>query len=185
MFRQDLTGPVKLIQANVEIDIGRASADEVERAGSLIPDSRRSEVFRWRLQNGCMCFVARAGSTLVACNWVRLFPGVDDGDMIALGEGEAYHFDIYVDENWRGSRVGGALSSHIRLFEQQRGCMAIYTRISVFNRKSLKAARFIGWKPTGLILRVRGSKSGGWPILTLWGSAHPLERLRRNQEAFG
>jgi hypothetical protein len=68
MFRQDLTGPVKLIEANVEIDIARASADEVERAGSLIPDSRCSEVFRWRLQNGCMCFVARAGSTLAACN---------------------------------------------------------------------------------------------------------------------
>jgi hypothetical protein len=87
-----------------------------------------------------MCFVARAGSMLVACNWVRLFSGVDDGDMIALDENEAYHLDSYVDENWRGNRVSGALSSRVRLFEQQRGCTAIYARISVFNRKSLKSA---------------------------------------------
>jgi hypothetical protein len=132
MFRQDLTGPVKLIQANVEIDIGRASADEVERAGSLIPDSRRSEVFRWRLQNGCMCFVARAGSTLVACNWVRLFPGVDDGDMIALGEGEAYHFDIYVDET---CVVAGLAARSVRICACSNNSAAArrYTRGSVFS----------------------------------------------------
>lgn len=34
IFRQDLTGPVKLIHLNVEIDIARASADDVEQAGS-------------------------------------------------------------------------------------------------------------------------------------------------------
>jgi hypothetical protein len=44
------------------------------------------------------------------------------------------------------------------------------------NRKSLKGGR--GWTPSGLVLRVRGSKRGGWPIITLWGSSHPLSRLR-------
>jgi hypothetical protein len=40
-------------------------------------------------------FVARAGAKLVAYNWVRLRPGVDDGDMIHLVDGQAFHLDFY------------------------------------------------------------------------------------------
>jgi hypothetical protein len=64
--------------------------------------------------------------------------------------------------------------------KKQHGCTATYTKIGAFNRKSLKSARRMGWKPTGLVLRVRGSKSGGWPIITLWGSVHPLVRMPGN-----
>jgi GNAT superfamily N-acetyltransferase len=180
VFRQDLTGPIEMFDADVNIDIAQASLDDLERAASLNPlgSRRRSKIFRWRVHNGCVCFVARAGTTLVAYNWVRLQPGVDDGDMIALADGQAFHLDSYVDENWRGRRIEAALSSRMRLFEKQHGCVATYTKISAFNSKSLRSARRMGWKPTGLVLRVRGSKSGGWPIVTLWGSMHPLVRLR-------
>jgi hypothetical protein len=119
---------------------------------------------------------------LVAFNWVRLRPGVDDGDMIALDDREPFHFDSYVDENWRGNRIEAALSSRMRLFEKRHGCTTTYTKISVFNRKSLRSSRRMGWKSAGLVLRVRGSKSGGWPIITFWGSSHPLERLRGKNE---
>jgi GNAT superfamily N-acetyltransferase len=181
VFRQDLTGPIKVLDADVNIDIAEASLDDVEWSASLNPfGSRRSEIFRWRVQNGCVCFVARADATLVAYNWVRLRPGVDDGDMIALADGEAFHLDSYVNENWRGHRIEAALSSRMRVFEKQHGCTATYTKIGAFNRKSLKSARRMGWKPTGLVLRVRGSKSGGWPIITLWGSVHPLVRMPGN-----
>jgi GNAT superfamily N-acetyltransferase len=181
IFRQDLRLPIKVSDANVKIEIEEASPEDVEQAASLRPVGSRLEIFRetfrWRLENGCACFMARAGSELVAYNWVRLRPGVDDGDMIALANREAFHFDSYVDENWRGHRIEAALSSRMRLFEKQHGCTTTYTKISVLNRKSLRSSRRMGWKSVGLVLRVRGSKSGGWPILTLWGSSHPLERL--------
>ncbi|MGA8567361.1 MAG: hypothetical protein WB580_06165 [Candidatus Binataceae bacterium] len=184
IFRQDLTLPINVSDADVKIEIEQASSEDVEQAASLHPvGSRleifRREIFRWRLENGCGCFIARAGSELVAYNWLRLRPGVDDGDMISLADREAFHFDSYVDENWRGHRIEAALSSRMRLFEKQRGYTEAYTKISTFNRKSLKSSRRMGWKPTGLVLRVRGSRRGGWPIITLWGSAHPLMRLRR------
>lgn len=180
MRRQDLTESIRVIDADVDIEIAQASADDVDWAASLGRyDSRRGEVFRWRLENGCMCFVARAGSTLVAYNWVRLRPGIDDGDMIALTDKEAFHLDTYVDENWRGQRVSAALSSRMRLFEKRHGYTAAYSKVSVFNRKSLRSGRRTGWEPVGLVLRVRGSRRGDWPIITLWGSAHPLMRLRR------
>jgi hypothetical protein len=66
-FRQDLIGPIKVFDADVNIDIAQASLEDVERAAFLNPfGSRRSEIFRWRVQNGCVCFVARADATLVA-----------------------------------------------------------------------------------------------------------------------
>jgi len=95
LFRQDLTEPVKVYDANVKIEVAQASPDDVEQAASLNPVGSRREVFRWRLENGCLCFVARAASELVAFNWVRLRPGVDDGDLIALADREAFHFDSY------------------------------------------------------------------------------------------
>jgi L-amino acid N-acyltransferase YncA len=96
--------------------------------------------------------------------------------MIALADREAFHLDSYVDEDWRGNRIEAALSSRMRLFEKQLGCTTTYTKISVFNRKSLRSSRRMGWKSVGLVLRVRGSKIGGWPIITLWGSSHPLRK---------
>jgi GNAT superfamily N-acetyltransferase len=176
VFRQDLSEPVKILDAKVQIELTQASRDDVEQAASLNPSGSRRETFWWRLEDDCLCFVARAASEIVAYNWVRLRPGPDDGDMIALADREAFHFDSYVHENWRGNRIQEALRSRMRLFEKQSGCTATYTKISVFNRKSLRSSRRQGWEPSGLVLRVRGSKSGGWPIITLWGSAHPLQK---------
>ncbi|HXZ88892.1 MAG TPA: GNAT family N-acetyltransferase [Candidatus Binataceae bacterium] len=180
IFRQDLTGPVELFDANIDVDIGLASAQEVERAAETlhgrVPDRRA--IFRWRLEDGCICFVARVGSAIVGYTWARLRPGPDDGDMLALADHEAFDFDLYVDPKWRGHRIQTALGSRKRLFCKQQGYIAIYSKTSVMNRKSLKGMRRSPWKPTGVVLRVRGSKRGGWPILTLWGSAHPLTRLR-------
>jgi GNAT superfamily N-acetyltransferase len=98
--------------------------------------------------------------------------------MIALAEGEAFQFDLYVDENWRGHRIAAKLWSAMHLFEKQHGCTAAYSKVSLLNRKSQRAVRRAGWTTSGVVLRVVGSKRGGWPIITLWGSAHPLARLR-------
>jgi GNAT superfamily N-acetyltransferase len=182
VFRHDLIGHVDLFEADIELDISRTSAEEVDRAAATLgrPDPQRRNLFRRRLENGCMCFVARAGSTMVAYDWFRFRPGSDDGDMIALGEGEVFMFDLYVHENWRGHWIHSAISSRIRLFCKEQGYTTAYTKISVTNRKSLRGTRGV-WKASGLVLRVRRSKRGGWPIVTLWGSAHPLRRLRREE----
>jgi hypothetical protein len=130
-----LTGPINVVDASVDIEIAQASADDVERAASLNPLRSSSELFRWRVQNGCVCFIARVGSTVVAHHWVRLRPRIDDGDMLALADGEAFHLDLYVDEKWRGSRVRAALTSRMLIFDKQHGYTAAFTKINVFNRK--------------------------------------------------
>ena len=81
MFRRDLTGYTGAPDA-LEVEIKRClSVDEVEQAACLgRPDPYRRELFRWRFQNGCACFVARVGSTLVGYDWIRLRAGIDDGD---------------------------------------------------------------------------------------------------------
>jgi hypothetical protein len=181
IFRKDLTGSLERLETDAHIEIGPASAEEVARAAIVIGRRRqgRSEVFRWRLGSGCSCFVARAGSTLVGYDWIRFRPGPDDGDLIGLSEGELYSFDLYVDENWRGRRVAAALGTQSHIFLKGQGYKTSYARVSVFNHNSVRNNLRCGWTPSGLVLRVRGSKRGGWPILTLWGSSHPLRQLQR------
>jgi GNAT superfamily N-acetyltransferase len=184
LFRQDLTGQLELFDADIDVDIGLASTHEVERAAETVgrpPNPERRAEFRWRLEHGCVCLVARVGFVIVGYTWARLRPGPDDGDMLALAEHEAFGFDLYVDPKWRGHRIQTALLSRQSLFCKQQGYTAIYAKVSVINRKSLKGLRRSRCPtPTGVVLRVRNSKRGGWPIFTLWGSAHPLTRLRKS-----
>jgi GNAT superfamily N-acetyltransferase len=121
--RQDLSAHVDVFEADVDLDISQASAEEVDRAAAGLGrrDPHRRDLFRWRLENGCMCFVARAGSALAAYDWFRFRPGPEDGDMIALGEREVFLFDVYVDENWRGHRIQSAIGTRLRFFANSRG----------------------------------------------------------------
>jgi GNAT superfamily N-acetyltransferase len=177
IYRKDLTAPLDAFQIDDDLDMGQATAEEIQRAAESLgrPNPQRAELFRWRLRDGCVCFVARSGSAIVAYVWMRYRPGLDDGLLIALGSGEVYSFDLFVDENWRGRRIFTALGSQSRLFFKDRGYTTVYSRVSVFNRSSRKAMRRGGWKVSGLILRARGERRG-WPIVTLSGSAHPLTR---------
>lgn len=181
IFYQDLRAPVKVYDPDIELDFSPATPEEIERMeatlGRRYPG--RIEQFRWRLRSGCMCFIARAGEKIVAYEWFRVRPGPDDGDMIALNQGEVFLFDSYVDEEWRGHGILGAIGTRIRSYCKEQGYTKAYTKIAVTNRKSWRGAR--GWTASGLVLRMRRSKRGGWPIVTLWGSAHPLRRLRREE----
>jgi hypothetical protein len=161
MFRRDLTGYTGVPDA-LEVEIKRClSVDEVEQAACLgRPDPYRRELFRWRFQNGCACFVARVGSTLVGYDWIRLRAGIDDGDWIDLSD-EVYTLDAYVAEDWRGYRIHRSIGARMLLFAKAQAYTTAYSRASVFNYTSQKATR------------------GGWPIITLYGSSYPLTRLQR------
>jgi hypothetical protein len=178
IFRKDLTRQLERMETDADIEIGPASTQEVEQAAVAIGHRRPAthEVFRWRMETGCLCLVARAGSTLVGYDWIRFRPGPDDADTIALSQGDVYSFDLYVDENWRGHRVAAALLTQSHIFLKGQGYKSLYARVSVFNRKSVRNSRRSGGTPSGLVLRVRGSERGGWPIIALWGSPYPLRR---------
>jgi len=180
MFRRDLTGYTGVPDA-LEVEIKQClSVDEVEQAACLgRPDPYRRELFRWRFQNGCACFVARVGSTLVGYDWIRLRAGIDDGDWIDLAAHEVYTLDAYVAEDWRGHRIHRSMGARMLLFARTQGYTTAYSRAGVFNYTSQKATRRNGWTVSGYALRVRGAKRSGWPIFTLYGSSYPLTRLQR------
>jgi hypothetical protein len=47
IFRQELTGPINVVDAFVDIEIAQASADDVERAASLNRFVPAASLFRW------------------------------------------------------------------------------------------------------------------------------------------
>jgi hypothetical protein len=123
IYRKDLTAPADAFKID-DLDIGQATAEEVQRAAESLgrPNPQRAELFRWRLRDGCVCFVARSGSAIVAYVWIRYRAGLDDGLLIALGPGEVYSFDLFVDEilprSYRG-RVCSSRSKGTRQFTHE------------------------------------------------------------------
>jgi GNAT superfamily N-acetyltransferase len=176
IYSKDLTSYTGISDVKLKLDIARcASLDELDEPARLgRPDPRRLELFRSRMRDGCACFVARVGSTMVGYDWIRLRPGVDDGDMIALGKNEVFTFDAYVAEDWRGARVHRAMGAAMLLFAREQGYTTAYTKVGIFNRRSQKSTRRNGWTPSGCVLRV--SRGRGWPVIALYGSSHPLCR---------
>lgn len=176
MYRRNLSAYTGISEANPKLNIARCSSlAELDEAAELgRPDPHRKELFRSRLQDGCACFVARVGQTLVGYDWIRLRPGIDDGDMVALGKTEVFTFDAYVAEDWRGARIHRAMGAAMLMFAKEQGYTTAYTKVGIFNRRSQKSTRRNGWTSSGCVLRV--SRGRGWPVLTLYGSSHPLYR---------
>jgi GNAT superfamily N-acetyltransferase len=181
IYRNDLTAPLGAFIIEPDLQMGQATAEDVERAARTLgrPNPQRTELFRQRLTDGCICFIAQSGPEIVAYVWMRYRSGIDDGDLIDLSPGEVYSFDLFVHENWRGQKIFTALGSQSRLYFKERGYATVYSRVSAFNGRSRKAILRGGWRASGLVLRARGWIRGRWPIVRLWGSAHPLRRRRR------
>jgi hypothetical protein len=181
IYRNDLTAPLAAFAIEADLQMGEATAEEVERAARTLgrPSPWRIELFKARLVDGCRCFIARSGSTIVAYVWMRYRSGIDNGSLIDLRPGEVYSFDLFVHEDWRGHRIFTALGSQSRLFFKTRGYTTVYSRVSVFNRRSRKAMFRGGWKASGLVIRAKGAERSRWPILTISGSSHPLQRSPR------
>ena len=181
IYRFDLTAPLGAFIIEPDLKIGEATAEDVERAAKTLgrPNPQRTERFRQRLTDGCICFIAQSGPQIVAYLWIRYRSGIDDGDLIDLGPDQVYSFDDFVHENWRGQRISTAIGTQSRLYFKERGYATIYARVSAFNRRSRKATLRGGWRASGLVLRAKGWLRGRGPILRLWGSAHPLKRRQR------
>ena len=118
IFYQDLRGPVKVYDPDIALDISIATPEEIERAADTLGRRYpgRIELFRWRLENGCMCFVARAGEKIVAYDFA-------DIDEIIL----AYAISVHKSQGSEYPVVIMPVSmQHYRLLER---CL-IYTTVT-------------------------------------------------------
>jgi hypothetical protein len=173
IWRCDLSGSLPKAEARIPIQAFVASRAEVLGEAAQLERSRASsrDDFSRRLDEGCLCFIARSGNRLVAYNWTQYQPGEDDGSYIALGPSEVHCLDARTVEDLRGLNIHSALLREMLLFNAGLGYRYAYSKTVVSNRRSPKAHRRLGWERTGLMLRARRVR--GFPVIRLQGSTHP------------
>lgn len=157
-FRFDLTEPVELHEAGIEIFVAPLTEDEIPQVVPVILNSynpaRRAlestssvtEMIEQRRARGATCFVARRKGRIVHYNWT--FVGAYEGSeaRIVLMNSAAHCDDGFTEEGSRGQGVHAAVNSRMLIHLQQLGFERAYTRATRDNVSSAKALHRVGWE---------------------------------------
>lgn len=154
IFHYDLTVPVPDFRADIPVEMKRADSAEVQEAARLA-DPLLAEKFAARLADGMACYVAKVEGRVIAYNWVRFRSGEDEGDTIVLGSREVYATDAFTAPEFRGRKVHPQTLAFIMQTAKANGYRDIWTLVSAPRRNSWKTHRRLGWRRSGIVLRVR------------------------------
>ena len=154
IFHYDLNGPVPDFRADIAVEMKEADPAEVEEAARLA-DPLLREKFAARLADGMSCYVAKVDGRVIAYNWARYRSGEDEGDTIILGPSDAYTTDAFTAPEFRGRKVHTQTLAFIMQTAKANGYRDIWTLVSASRRDSWKTHGRLGWRRSGIVLRVR------------------------------
>ena len=132
---------------------------------------RSRNVVRERFDLGHRCFVARIDGQIVHYNWLAfervVFPSwgsnaqsrtVDPRRTIRLKREEAFCYDAYTLERWRGKAIHTKVLREMLSSLQGAAYRVAYTEVNVARKSSWKTHERLGWEVAGTMLcaRVRG-----------------------------
>lgn len=167
LYEKDLSQPLAVIQAKVDVTINQAGEDDIDQLATLV--ARRygpTENLEWyskcgirdtilqRFRQGQRCFVGRIGTQIVHYNWIffrweESVPGT--GCFIHLKDDEALCNDTFTLEPWRGRAIHTASNSQMLLFLQQSGYRKAYT-VASSSRSARKTLDRVAWEHSGTML---------------------------------
>lgn len=170
--RKDLTQPLGVTQAKVDLIVSQATEADIEQLATLVakrygPKRTRElfktqsiqETIRGRFQQGAKCFVGKIGSEMAHYNWI-FFQKIQRKDYsIHMSDHEALCDDGFTIEKWRGNGVHGAVNGQMLLFLQRSGFHTAYTLVGTDNVSSKKALQRLGWDFFGILLRFNPHRS--------------------------
>lgn len=157
-FRFDLTEPVELHEAGIEILVAPLTEDEISQVVPVIlnsynparrvlePTSSVTEMVEQRRARGATCFVARREDRIVHYNWT--FVGAYEGPeaRIVLMNSAARCDDGFTAAGSRGQGVHAGVNSRMLIHLQQLGFERVYNRATRDNVSSAKALHRVGWE---------------------------------------
>lgn len=125
------------------------------RAISSIPGYHVSEkrALEW-LANGCRCFGVKRDAEIASLVWCNLRECRSRTLSFPLGEDEAYLFDSYTAEAFRGKNLAPYLRYQMYKHLASMGRTKCYSSIHLFNTPSLKVARKVNARPLRLYLYI-------------------------------
>jgi GNAT superfamily N-acetyltransferase len=139
---------------------GPLSADGWEDYQHLRPDIKVCE-WELRLRHRHRCFCARFRGQIIAATWVAQERAWVDylGWELPLGPGEAYVYDSFALEQWRGCGLGSALSSHVSGSLPELGIETAWRAVMPENVAAVALQIKLGSKPAWL---QRSLRLGPW-----------------------
>lgn len=114
------------------------------------------EVLRARLNEGNLCFALKRRNDLIAYTWCDLKKCKAEGyTLFTLDKNEAYLFDAYTLQAWRGKNIAAYLRCQCYKELRKMGKNRFYSVSAAFNTPALKFKQKLGAKKLQLNLVVR------------------------------
>jgi GNAT superfamily N-acetyltransferase len=175
IYRKELTVPPEAAHAKVPVEVKLASLAECEEAARLDggDEAYRQRLLAWWGQ-GHKCFVAKAGSSVVAVAWLGFEEMRQLSFSVLLDADEAYLTGAHTANAWRGKGIHSELEHRRLAYAREAGYRTVYVAVSADNGRSGRSFRRRGWELSGIVLhfgRAGASTARGW---CLRGSAHPV-----------
>lgn len=103
------------------------------------------EQFRARLERGDLCFAAYSNGEFTGFVWLEFPPGVEAG--YPLQPHEAYTYDGWTFEKYRGKRILSAIQQAIMVYVRTHhtNIRSLVTHVAVWNRPSLSGDQRAGY----------------------------------------
>ena len=110
-----------------------------------------------RLNTGHMLFIAKQNGKIIGFFWVatRCVKVPDFHAIINLNEQEAYDYNNYIVEEFRGKNINMNLKKYAFDILKQQGYNKIFNYIHTLNKSSLRANEKIGYRTIGKTTLIR------------------------------
>jgi RimJ/RimL family protein N-acetyltransferase len=156
LLERHLDDPILDAPALVPVEIGLLQPTEIADYARLIPGTSVADV-RSRLDAGQWCFVARFQWRLICARWAatgRIRVEYLSRDL-EMAPDEAYSYGLYTDPAFRGHGVSPAASVAMLRYLRAASFRRVVAAILPENHASLQSVAKTGYRPCGLIGRVR------------------------------
>jgi len=177
LYRKDLTPPIHPFRARVPIRVVTADPGEIEEVARINRGATQdlAAIYRERIGNGALCFVALVDGTIIGYNWIATRSLVDvDGKVIRLGGGDVFCLDAFTSEPSRGNAIHTELLSRMLEWARAQGYRTAYTEVSAVLRRSWKTHHRLDWELTGKLLHLRSILGLRPRLWRMSGSAYPI-----------
>jgi hypothetical protein len=160
LVERRLDEPIRDIGPLIPVTIGLLREEEIEDYTTLVPGVDAEDV-RSRLVDGQWCFTARIDGRLISVRWAaakRMHLEYLECDL-DLSADEACSYGLYTDPAFRGSAVSPTGSVAMLRHLREAGFRRVVAAILPENHASLRSVTKTGYRPYGVIGRV---KLGPW-----------------------
>jgi hypothetical protein len=158
-----LNAPLVAPMPNASVQIAKAHPDDP----IVRQFPRPRAVVARRFAEGAHCFVARKGERFIGFLWIQVGECLEDLDddvrcfyQLEPSGAAAWDFDVYVDSQYRFSRVFVRLWDEANGFLREAGCRWSLSHISAFNPISITSHKRFGMQVlhTGMFFQLGSSQ---------------------------